>query len=57
MEKIWNNFFENILKEDPKTYPCMMTETPMNPNKNREKMAELAFETFQFTKFTLQNSS
>lgn len=46
MEKIWNNFFDNILKESSSTYPCMMTETPMNPNKNREKMAELAFETY-----------
>jgi len=48
MEKIWAHCFENELRIQPEAQPVMLTEAPMNPKSNREKMAELIFERFNF---------
>ena len=46
MEKIWDHCFTNELRCQPSDHNVMLTEAPMNPKENREKMAELMFGTF-----------
>ena len=38
MEVLWRHLFFNELKIDPSAYPVIITEAPLNPKVNREKM-------------------
>ena len=46
IEKLWSYVFSNELEIDSSMYPCLMSETPFNPKKNREKITELMFEKY-----------
>jgi actin-related protein 2 len=48
MEHLWSHTFQNALKVNPKDCKIMLTEPPMNPKKNRERMVQTMFEKYGF---------
>jgi len=45
---VWNYTFFEKLKINPKDTKILLTEPPMNPKENREKMVQVMFETYGF---------
>jgi len=46
MENIWNYTYQE-LKCSAEEHPVLLTEAPLNPKRNREKAAEIFFDTFR----------
>mmetsp|Transcript_39254 Transcript_39254/g.73230 ORF Transcript_39254/g.73230 Transcript_39254/m.73230 type:complete len:378 (-) Transcript_39254:37-1170(-) len=46
LEKVWHHTFFDALRVNPEDQPCVVTEAPLNPKKNRERMIEMLFEKF-----------
>ncbi|XP_069893270.1 actin-related protein T2 [Dipodomys merriami] len=57
MEKLWKHLFEWELGVKPSDRPVLMTEPSLNPRENREKMAEMVFESFQVPAFYLSDQA
>ena len=47
MEMIWHYIFKHELHLSSKDSPLLITEAPLNPIGNREKMTQILFEHFQ----------
>lgn len=48
MQHLWDFTFNEKLKVDTTGRKILLTEPPMNPLRNREKMCEVMFERYQF---------
>lgn len=51
MENVWHHSFYNELKMAPEDHKCLMAEAPLNSRANRERLASVMFENFNFPYF------
>lgn len=48
MKHLWDYTFYDKMKVDPRGKKILLTEPPMNPTANRQRMAQVMFEEYGF---------
>ena len=51
MENVWHHSFYSELKMAPEDHRCLMAEAPLNSRADRERLASVMFENFNFPYF------
>ena len=46
MEMLWNHIYQQELHTNAEDHPLLITEAPLNPRSNRDRMCQVLFETF-----------
>ena len=46
MERVWHHTYSRELQTAPEDHPLLITEAPLNPRANRDRMCQILFETF-----------
>ncbi|XP_027072026.1 actin-100-like [Coffea arabica] len=54
-ERVWHHTFYDKLHVDPRDHPVLLTEPPLNPKANPQKLTEIMFETFHVLGHTFQH--
>lgn len=57
MEDVWHHTFYEELKCSPEYYNVIMTEAPLTPKPNREKITQVMFETFSASSLYVLNQA
>ena len=57
IEKIWDYSFTEELGVEPKEHNIIVTEPPINPKENRERIAQIFFETFNVPGLYIANQA
>lgn len=57
MTNLLDHAYKNTLNVDPADHCLLITEPPLNPKENREKIAQIMLETFNVPSFYLGNQS
>ncbi len=57
MTKIWQHVFSSALRVVPQNQPVLLTEPPLNPKANREKMTQIMFDVFNVPSLCLVNQA
>ena len=56
MEILWNHAF-NELRVQPDEHPVLLSDTPLNPNPNREKTTQVMFEKYETPAMYMANTT